>query len=173
MSVVLNDLSFSLPDGRVLFSRLNTSFTAGRTGLTVARQHHRRPAGRGTGVRWASRLCATRHPPSVRLKRPGQPGDNPRGTEGMTKGMELLERTAFLDTLAGYADDARLGDGRLVLVSGESGMGKTVLAEAFRQQLTGARWLWGSCDGLLTPRPLGPLGLLGLLQISREVVLLR
>ena len=42
--------------------------------------------------------------------------------------MKLLERTPFLDTLAGYAQDARQGSGRLVLVSGESGMGKTVLA---------------------------------------------
>lgn len=24
-------------------------------------------------------------------------------------------------------------------------------------QLHGARWLWGGCDGLVTPRPLGPL----------------
>ena len=36
-------------------------------------------------------------------------------------------------------------------------MGKTVLVEAFAQQLRDARWLWGACDGLLTPRPLGPL----------------
>jgi DNA-binding CsgD family transcriptional regulator/tetratricopeptide (TPR) repeat protein len=71
--------------------------------------------------------------------------------------MELLERAPFLDTLTGYARDARLGSGRLVLVSGESGMGKTALAEAFQQQLADARWLWGSCDGLRTPRPLGPL----------------
>jgi predicted ATPase len=71
--------------------------------------------------------------------------------------MELLERTPFLDTLAEYAGEARRGDGRLVLVSGESGMGKTVLLEAFQQRLPGARWLWGGCDGLLTPRPLGPL----------------
>ena len=71
--------------------------------------------------------------------------------------MKLLERTSFLDTLAEYAAEARRGDGRLVLVSGESGMGKTVLLEAFQQRLPGARWLWGGCDGLLTPRPLGPL----------------
>ena len=36
-------------------------------------------------------------------------------------------------------------------------MGKTVLLEAFQQRMPGARWLWGGCDGLLTPRPLGPL----------------
>ncbi|HEV8219679.1 MAG TPA: AAA family ATPase [Streptosporangiaceae bacterium] len=71
--------------------------------------------------------------------------------------MKLLERAPFLDTLTGYARDARLGSGRLVLVCGESGMGKTVLAEAFQQQLENARWLWGACDGLRTPRPLGPL----------------
>jgi len=71
--------------------------------------------------------------------------------------MELLERTAFLRTLAEYAGEARQGDGRLVLVSGESGMGKTVLLEEFQRRLPGARWLWGGCDGLLTPRPLGPL----------------
>jgi predicted ATPase len=44
-----------------------------------------------------------------------------------------------------------------VLVSGESGMGKTALVEAFQQQTNRARWLWGAGDGLLTPRPLGPL----------------
>ena len=71
--------------------------------------------------------------------------------------MELLERAAFLRTLAEYAAEARAGTGRLVLVSGESGIGKTVLLEAFQAGLPGARWLWGACDGLLTPRPLGPL----------------
>ena len=45
----------------------------------------------------------------------------------------------------------------MVLIAGESGIGKTALIEAFQAQLLGARWLWGACDGLLTPRPLGPL----------------
>jgi predicted ATPase len=71
--------------------------------------------------------------------------------------MQLLERESFLRTLAEYAGEARQGDGRLVLVSGESGIGKTSLVEAFGHQLKGVRWLWGACDGLLTPRPLGPL----------------
>src|ERR1700735_4166247 len=73
------------------------------------------------------------------------------------RAMELLERTAFLRTLAEYAAEARLGDGRLVLVSGESGMGKTALVEEFQQRLKGARWLVGACAGLLPPRPLGPV----------------
>ena len=71
--------------------------------------------------------------------------------------MELVERTSFLQMLAEYAGEAKQGDGRLVLVSGESGIGKTALVETFQQQVKGARWLWGACDGLLTPRPLGPL----------------
>src|SRR5215831_15513004 len=71
--------------------------------------------------------------------------------------MELLERAAFLQTLAEYAGEARQRDGRLVLVSGESGMGKTVLLEEFQRRTRQTRWLWGACDGLLTPRPLGPL----------------
>jgi len=76
--------------------------------------------------------------------------------------MRLLERTSFLDTLAHYATDARQGNGRLVLISGESGMGKTVLIEAFQQRTANARWLWGACDGIRTPRPLGPLFDIGL-----------
>jgi hypothetical protein len=36
-------------------------------------------------------------------------------------------------------------------VSGESGIGKTALLEAFQAGLPEARWLWGACDGLLTP----------------------
>jgi DNA-binding CsgD family transcriptional regulator/tetratricopeptide (TPR) repeat protein len=76
--------------------------------------------------------------------------------------MELLERASFLQMLARYADEARQGEGRLVLISGESGIGKTALMEAFQRRTTGARWLWGGCDGLLTPRPLGPLFDIGL-----------
>jgi DNA-binding CsgD family transcriptional regulator len=71
--------------------------------------------------------------------------------------MDLLEREPFLNELTGYADGARRGDGCLVLISGESGIGKTALVDGFRQRAGGDRWLWGSCDGLLTPRPLGPL----------------
>jgi DNA-binding CsgD family transcriptional regulator/tetratricopeptide (TPR) repeat protein len=71
--------------------------------------------------------------------------------------VQLLERGAALAALAGYADEARHGDGRLVLVAGEAGAGKSALVEQLRHDLPGARWLWGACDGLFTPRPLGPL----------------
>ena len=72
-------------------------------------------------------------------------------------GMGLLERGSSLASLAGYAREARQGDGRLVLVAGEAGVGKSALVEQFQCDLPDARWSWGACDGLFTPRPLGPL----------------
>ncbi|HET9945111.1 MAG TPA: AAA family ATPase [Actinomycetes bacterium] len=71
--------------------------------------------------------------------------------------MELLERADFLDSLVGYATEARAGESRVVLVSGEAGVGKTSLLEAACRALPDARWVWGACDGSATPQPLGPL----------------
>jgi DNA-binding CsgD family transcriptional regulator/tetratricopeptide (TPR) repeat protein len=70
---------------------------------------------------------------------------------------QLLEREVFLDALADYAQDAASGNGRLVVVTGEAGIGKTTLIDAFRASRPDIRWLWGACDGGFTPRPLGPL----------------
>jgi DNA-binding CsgD family transcriptional regulator/tetratricopeptide (TPR) repeat protein len=69
----------------------------------------------------------------------------------------LLEREVFMDALAEYAHDAASGNGRLVVVTGEAGIGKTSLIDAFRARRPDIRWLWGACDGGFTPRPLGPL----------------
>ena len=72
--------------------------------------------------------------------------------------MSLLERDAYLDELGIALQDAVNGEGRVALVSGEAGIGKTALVECFtRQQQGAARVLWGACDALFTPRPLGPL----------------
>jgi DNA-binding CsgD family transcriptional regulator/tetratricopeptide (TPR) repeat protein len=74
-----------------------------------------------------------------------------------TGDMELLEREPSLALLATCAAQARRGDGRLVVLGGEAGVGKTALLERFQRDLPDARWFWGACDGLFTPRPLGPL----------------
>jgi DNA-binding SARP family transcriptional activator/DNA-binding CsgD family transcriptional regulator len=71
----------------------------------------------------------------------------------------LLERDAPLALLTEYAAQAAAGEGRLVLLGGEAGVGKSALVERLRQELpeAEARWSWSMCDGLFTPRPLGPL----------------
>jgi DNA-binding CsgD family transcriptional regulator len=46
--------------------------------------------------------------------------------------------------------------GRLVLLAGEAGAGKTALVREFCSRVNGRRVLWGGCDALVTPRPLGP-----------------
>jgi tetratricopeptide (TPR) repeat protein len=71
--------------------------------------------------------------------------------------MRLIERESQLAALHQYADEASQGHGRLVLISGEAGVGKSVLLEEFAQGLEDARWLWAACDGLFTPAALGPL----------------
>ena len=71
--------------------------------------------------------------------------------------MLLLEREPQLAALDDWAADAAAGQGRLVLIAGEAGVGKTSLVDAFRARHRDARQLCGACDGLFTPRPLGPV----------------
>jgi DNA-binding CsgD family transcriptional regulator/tetratricopeptide (TPR) repeat protein len=73
--------------------------------------------------------------------------------------MELLERGEELATLDGcLADAAGGGAGRLVLLAGEAGVGKTSVARAFcDRHRERARIWWGACDALATPSPLAPL----------------
>jgi predicted ATPase len=71
--------------------------------------------------------------------------------------VRLLERELQLAALAEYAEEARRGDGRVVLIAGEAGVGKSALVAQLERQVTDARWSFGLCDGLFTPRPLGPL----------------
>ena len=71
--------------------------------------------------------------------------------------MQLLERELQLGALHDYAADARRGDGRLVLVSGEAGIGKSSLVDAFVDSLDGTRIAWCASDGMITPSALGPL----------------
>ncbi|HWJ81593.1 MAG TPA: AAA family ATPase [Nocardioides sp.] len=71
--------------------------------------------------------------------------------------MELLERDTHLGALDEYVASAAEGHGRLVLLAGDAGIGKTSLVDAFHDRHPEASWLWGACDASFTPRPLGPL----------------
>ena len=70
----------------------------------------------------------------------------------------LLERGDAIATLDGLLAGVRSSsEGRLVLVRGEAGVGKTVLLRRFCDAQEGVRILWGGCEPLRAPRPLGPL----------------
>jgi predicted ATPase len=68
--------------------------------------------------------------------------------------VELLERDWALATLAEARTAAARGNGRVVLVTGEPGIGKTSLVTRFVRDLEGgARVLFGTCDDLSIPGP--------------------
>jgi predicted ATPase len=71
--------------------------------------------------------------------------------------MDLLERSDELTALDRLLAETSAG-GRVAVLSGEAGAGKSTLAAAFAEA-AGPRVqvLWGACDPLLTPRALGPL----------------
>lgn len=83
--------------------------------------------------------------------------------------MELLEREELLGTLQTLRQRAAAGDGTLLFVEGEAGLGKTSLLQTFRRRYQDIPVYWGRCGPLPTPPPLAPLreiaaGLRGELQ---------
>jgi hypothetical protein len=69
----------------------------------------------------------------------------------------LLERASLLEELNGVLAATATG-GRVVLVVGETGIGKSALVKWFTErQSAHAQFLLGAYDPLLTPHALGPL----------------
>src|SRR4051812_46608609 len=67
---------------------------------------------------------------------------------------ERAEQAAALDDALAAVQSS--GRGRVVLIAGEAGIGKSALVRAFADRAAPARVLWGACDALHTPRALGP-----------------
>jgi DNA-binding CsgD family transcriptional regulator/tetratricopeptide (TPR) repeat protein len=75
---------------------------------------------------------------------------------------ELIGRAAEVAALGAALADARSGRGRLVLVEGDAGIGKTRLVEDFAAQVDGVRVLAGGGVPLASDAPYAPV--LGILQ---------
>ncbi|MBM0108093.1 AAA family ATPase [Steroidobacter sp. S1-65] len=72
--------------------------------------------------------------------------------------MKLLEREELLTSLQVLLRNAAAGQGALLFLEGEAGIGKTSLLQTFAEaQRAHHPVYWGACDALQTPRPLGPL----------------
>lgn len=70
----------------------------------------------------------------------------------------ILEREPELAHLSALLDDLDVTGGRVVLLRGEAGIGKSALLDRFAAtEASRARILIGGCDDLLTPQPFGPL----------------
>ncbi|WP_344311582.1 ATP-binding protein [Fodinicola feengrottensis] len=67
--------------------------------------------------------------------------------------MTLVERDVLVERLGAVSAAARRGAGSLVAVAGEAGVGKTSLVREF---FGSEQAVWGFCEPLSTPRPLGP-----------------
>jgi DNA-binding CsgD family transcriptional regulator/tetratricopeptide (TPR) repeat protein len=93
----------------------------------------------------------------------------------------LLERETELELLAGLLADLGSSGGKVVLIRGEAGIGKTTLVREFLDRSSAAAHvLVGACDDLLTARPLGPFrdmardeaGLLDSLEAGSETAVM-
>ncbi len=70
----------------------------------------------------------------------------------------FLERDRETEALSGWLEDVgRSGNGIVALVGGEAGVGKTTLVRRFCDERGRPLVLWGVCDPLATPAPLGPV----------------
>ena len=75
---------------------------------------------------------------------------------GPVEQLGLFEREGALGALESALAEASAGHGKLVIVAGEAGVGKTSLIRRFCDEQRSVEVFSGWCDPLFTPRPLGP-----------------
>jgi predicted ATPase len=81
----------------------------------------------------------------------------------MNRQSTLVERESALHALETCLHAVADEGGRIALVAGEAGIGKTSVLRAFARSRAPACVWWGACDALQTPHPLAPLA-----DIARE-----
>src|SRR5580693_5194232 len=81
---------------------------------------------------------------------PPRRADRPETGDDTIGLMAVLERDDALDQLDGLLAEAAWRRGRLVVVRGEAGIGKTTLVNAFTSGRSD-RVLWGTCDPGVPP----------------------
>ena len=95
--------------------------------------------------------------------------DRGAGSEIGPGSWRIVGRDTELATLAGVARDLAAGRGRTVVVTGESGIGKTALVEAFAASGLEADVVWGRCRPIASGLTLWPWGqVLDALALSAE-----
>ena len=85
---------------------------------------------------------------------PGRCADQPRSRGDTIDVVGVLERHEALEQLDSLLGEASWRRGRLVVVRGEAGIGKSALVESFA---AGRSVLWGMCDPVVPPRALAPI----------------
>jgi DNA-binding CsgD family transcriptional regulator len=75
----------------------------------------------------------------------------------MRPSLPLIERDAPLNSVLQSVARCRAGQGGIVIIGGEAGIGKTTLLREVARQTAGIKFHWGGSDALFTPRPFGPL----------------
>ncbi|MCZ7588902.1 MAG: AAA family ATPase [Gaiella sp.] len=89
-------------------------------------------------------------------------GDSPCARErtdaSSDAAVPFLERKGALATLEEALTTSLAGSGRIALVAGEAGIGKTTLVRELEEHARDrVRVVTGACEALFTPRPLGPI----------------
>ena len=79
----------------------------------------------------------------------------------------LLERETELRVLNDLLAGIESSDGKVVLLRGEAGIGKSALVREFVDaHADDSHIFFGACDDLLTPQPLGPIWDIGRDELS-------
>ena len=102
----------------------------------------------------------------MRTESAGSLGDT-GGVSRRISSPELIGRAAELSSLHAALDDVRAGLGRVVVVEGDAGLGKTRLVEHFTGQASGVRVLAGGGVPLAADVPYAPM-----IEVFRALVAL-